>query len=140
MIMTNFKVSKNSWHYKFQDFFGLMPWRRRDFCSYWRGFIGAVLFVGLLLTLLSGIVFFSYLTGDDLFGDKFNIVLTTFFGFLAVASVPALILGLAFIFYLLHHYIIDVPTKLVEKEGTIFNVKYKSWKEKYCPMVEFIDE
>ena len=36
--------------------------------------------------------------------------------------------------------IIETPKKLVEKEGSIFNVKYKSWKEKYCPMVEFIDE
>lgn len=138
--MTNFKVSKNSWHYKYQDFFGLMPHRRKDFCTYWRGFIIANLFVALILVLISGTAFISYLAGDDLFGDKFNIVLTTFFGFLAVTALPTAIFGLAFIFYMLHYYIIDVPTKLVEKEGTIFNVKYKSWKEKYCPMVEFIDE
>lgn len=140
--MNNFVVNKNSFHYKLNCFMkttvGNVDKRQleyrlpRDFCSYWRmTFFSALwltllfLLVGLLATAIISQVIIAPLTSAIVVGSGLAIV-----GFV-IAMV-----------YLMEYLKDSTERKREHREKNnipdgIVATKYKSWKQKYCPRVEY---
>lgn len=145
MNMNKFVVNKNSWHFKMQDKMGTIPQIRRDFCSYWRGAILSLFLVAVITVTILFSLFLCFIVGDGLFGEYFSDSIVGYIlSFLSGFTFMASIIGFAILIATMPSYI---PKKISNKvreatqkeEPSIFVVKYKSWKEKYCPMVEFVD-
>lgn len=143
--MTKFVVNKNSWHFKLQDAMGTIPQIRRDFCSYWRGTILSLFLVALIVIMFLSSLSLCFVIGDGIFGKYFsdNIVgniLSFLSGIAFMASIIIFVVLIATMPTYISKKISDkVREETGKEEPSIFVVKYKSWKEKYCPMVEFVD-
>jgi hypothetical protein len=146
-IMNTYKINTSSWHYKLVNEVLHDACDRRDFCSYWRGVVISVLIV-LAGVSLFGLAFFMMLAmplytffqiyvmghGYDLFFVIFPWVLWS-------------LIGLSYI-----------GTKRKERriqkrqawnkmgypdpdpQPGLLAMWYQSYKGKFCPMVEFVDE
>lgn len=134
--MSKFVVNKNSWHFKLQDATGTIPQIRRDFCSYWRGTILSLFIVAIIVFTILFSLSLCFVIGDGIFGEYFSDDI--------VGRILSLLSGVAFTASIMIFvvFISSMPTYRAEegkKDPSIFVVKYKSWKEKYCPTVEFVD-
>lgn len=125
------KLRKNSWYDRIVTVYGCRdPWFIEngsvDFCEYWRSFIlgclviAAISFVGALtsvvLVLFPILAILVYInTGVFLLGN-----------FVGIGIVSCTLIGL----FLSSPYV----TKGVPN---IIKIKYHSYKEKYCPLVEY---
>lgn len=126
--MNKFVVNKNSWHYRFLRFMGNTEWdmsKVYDFCSYWRKFIFTsilaifiVLFVGLILSLILAALIIN--------------PVKTIITIVAVAS----IIGVVFL-VIGGAIFASKKTKEALYSESLIGTKYKSWKAKYCPMIEY---
>lgn len=138
--MQAFKVNRDSWHYKLNQKFlnerGDSEWYMRDnweqrhnnFCSYWR----VTMFRLVLALLIAAFGLLVLVTvGIGVYQDPWaalRIVSTAigifivFIGLLAIAA-----------------YIDNRKYKYKSKEApdSLFIAKYKSYKSKVCPMVEY---
>ncbi len=138
--MQAFKVNRDSWHYKLNQKFmnerGDNEWYMRDnweqrhnnFCSYWRVTMFRLVFA-LLITIF--IVMVLFMIGSGIYHDPWTAlavfssaigILITFIGLVAVAS-----------------YLDTRKHKRKNEEvpDSLFVAKYKSYKSKVCPMVEY---
>jgi hypothetical protein len=121
--MKNFVVAKNSWHRKMvarSDFVLSLP---RDFCSYWR----------TVIFLLIAYAIFAFMVVT-------TIALFSLFTLVSFAFAPLTSTAMVIMFALIFGWLWFKPEKKSEDvEYNIVKMKYKSWKGKYCPMVEYKD-
>lgn len=147
--MKPFKVKPDSWHYKIlrrayvekygssNNITAIMP---KNFCAYWRAVMFNIaqvvffftLFVGLAIAVLTGLSFAIYT-------DPLGVLV----GLAFVATVIGLVLLVKF---LVERYEASVQAKLYraelgiqepEKQQGLFVTKYKAWKAKICPAIEY---
>lgn len=136
--MKPFKINRKSWHYKLnQHFFNMEGsseyWMQRDwepkhntFCSYWRAtmfrFIfgsAMVAFFGMLFTMLGVATYQSPMA------------------VLSAVLVIAGILGTAIGSTVLIQYLKRRNAETADQPKSLFVQKYRAYKSKVCPMVEF---
>ncbi len=138
--MQAFKVNRDSWHYKLNqkfmnergdnEWYMLDNWEQRhnNFCSYWRVTMFRLVFA-LLIAIF--IVMVLFMIGSGIYHDPWTAlavfssaigILITFIGLVAGAS-----------------YLDTRKHKRKNEEvpDSLFVAKYKSYKSKVCPMVEY---
>jgi preprotein translocase subunit Sss1 len=145
--MEKFKVNKNSWHYKLvnEHVTDKYPYDLREkamptnFCAYWRrvviecmkNSIATILVVGSMLLVLGGLGYLIYLA----------FAVATIADFAAFALVllffAALVYGMLLPDILRKRKIKQLEKGTDEQPSNIFVTKYKSWKGKYCPAIEY---
>lgn len=142
--MENFKVSKDSWHFKVAGWGHAdrsLFWYPKDFCSYWRTVVLKLLFAFILTTFVSYVfaspfgLLYDWWMGNELSDDSWwsGGVAVLVIGFtLAIGAGAAVVIR-----------------NLAEKSSrrrsspkppSLLKTKYRSWKEKYCPLVEYDTE
>jgi len=109
----------------------------RDFCSYWRalviivvvllifGSIGGYIVIGTLHAIGAFLGFYAF---ADWTAPAFGVVLL-FIGFAALISV---VHGAT----VLYQRVAEIESH-TSRPPSMLKVKYKSWKEKYCPSIEY---
>lgn len=140
--MNNFIVNKNSFHYKLNYFMKCRmgsqnPWQFEDrlpadFCSYWR------------MTFFSALWLTIFLLGVGLLATAITIqVITAPLVSAIVVGSGLAIVGFIIAMLYLSEYLKDSAERKREYKKTnnipdgIITTKYKSWKQKYCPRVEY---
>lgn len=132
-------IKRNSWHYRLMDFMVLEPQHRTNICSYWGGFVLAVITAVLLSMLLTTfIIVFPFMAGSDIlfrglsFSDLtwLQVLASCGVGMLLMLSVLGAIIGLAFVSS-------DIERKTKTKEPGLLAMKLRSVKEKTCYKVDF---
>lgn len=150
--MENFTVKETSWHYrliKFVFFAGPVysekhDWDKvvfkerlpTDFCSYWRAFTKALLVLGFytLMALTAFAIPVLLIIA---------IIMSMIVEPLATGAVGALILlcvGTAALFIKGKSMSKKYAKHLSTTEPGMIRVKYRSWKDKYCPSIEYKDK
>jgi hypothetical protein len=140
--MKPFKVNRNSWHYKLnQHFFnerGNNEWYMRDtweqkhnnFCAYWRVTMFRLV---TAIAFTAGILSFLFVIGVVAYQhpwDTFVVVGSVVGAILAFVTIGACGMFLSEYFEKRKYQNKEVPDSL-------FVAKYKSYKSKVCPMVEY---
>jgi Na+/H+ antiporter NhaA len=126
-----FRVRRTSWHYKLLRFFVCeIP---EDFCSYWRKITGVFLMcligTGLVSTMLFYLLVVPYILAEHwLDGLIFQVL---------VAAVVGAVVGLVYLIVLFVSWLDNYEPP--QNPGLV-RMKYRSWKDKYCPMVEIVNE
>ena len=134
--MKPFKINRNSWHYKLNRKFcnthGDNDWymhdrwepRHNNFCAYWRATMFRVLWA-ITLTVFIGLLLF--VTGDAIYQHPidFLIIIGTILGLIALGAAA---LGLT-------HWLQKREKKEVPE--SLFVQRYKAYKSKVCPGVEY---
>jgi len=133
--MQVFKVSRSSWHYKVYDQFDWsLP---KDFCTYWRRVILGSLFlvgiIGFVCVLLFMLANLLYMLALALIANPVPILKL-------IGVVVAAFAGLAFTWWAAY----KVNKKVFygtdsDKQPSIVVAKYRSWKHKYCPAIEYTE-
>jgi hypothetical protein len=135
--MKPYVINKNSWHYKmiskgqyWDGYLSLSP--PKDFCSYWRMVMGKLLTYAFFITM--GTIFAVFL-GYNIYLDPIPVIggLFSAISILFIAGFIAVALEKAKERRRKHDY--DV--KFEEKPESLLKMKYRAWKEKTCPMVEY---
>ena len=134
--MKPFKVNRDSWHYNLnQNFFNdhqyhMERWeaKHNNFCSYWRVTMFRLVFA------LAGAVFILLILsmiGAGIYQDPLKALII-------VVHVVGLCLALVGIF-LFSMYLDERKSKRNYEDipDSLFVAKYKSYKSKVCPMVEY---
>lgn len=140
--MKPFKVNRDSWHYKLNKYFfnsnGSNRYYMEDrwepkhnnFCSYWRVTMLRLVFASAVTVVLSGLLF---ALGNVVYEYPWE-TLTT------IATAVAMIGGLVGIIAaaITVQHLWD-KRKLSKKDvpDSLFVAKYKAYKSKICPMVEY---
>lgn len=135
--MQAFNVNRNSWHYKLNKNFinetsmNVWEYRHRSFCAYWRATMFRL--VGAVLSAIGVVWFFGMIA--------YNIWM---FPLAAVIAV-----GIMLLFGATGWAIFGILTWLERrstdsweyekpaKQDSLFVQKYKSYKDKFCPTVDF---
>jgi hypothetical protein len=140
--MKPFKVNRDSWHYKLNkhflndrgdnEYYMQDYWERKhnNFCAYWRvtmfRLVVAMFGSAIILMLLFGLGQAIYQNPWDTFvvvGSVVGVVLA--FGTIGVCGM------------LLSEYLEKRKYQNKEVPDSLFVAKYKSYKSKVCPMVEY---
>ncbi len=160
--MEVFKVKKNSWHKPLCDSHckWMVPYiisrdlpsrtrgvMSRDFCSYFRGitiylvkFFMVAFLIGIILTGIP----FSLLSGSEIYADTpFIIALGMMLGWALWLLIQGMVA--VFLFGAVSAGLIEGIKYLWKKfhkdtgkpKQSMIITKYKSWKDKYCPAIEF---
>ena len=131
--MKPFKINRNSWHYKLnQNFFNNYQYsmeynwepRHNNFCAYWRATMFRVIWA-IALTVFAGL--FLFVTGNAIYEHPidFLIIIGSIIGMIAFA-VAVTSVG----YWLQKREKKEVPESL-------FVQRYKAYKSKVCPGVEY---
>lgn len=134
--MQTFKVSKNSWHYYLVANTSSSYDMPTDFCSYWRRVVISALFLclsviallvifGLLLYALGAWLYLLIVSPTDA-----AIAAASLFVVIAIITSPIWIGGLI-------TKAIQRKSKDIEKQPSLVATRYKSWKHKYCPAIDY---
>jgi hypothetical protein len=140
--MKPFKVNRDSWHYKLNQHFmnprGDNEWYMRDnweqkhnnFCAYWRvtmfRLVVALFGSAVILMLLFGL-------GQAIYQNPWD-------SFVIASSVVGVVLSFGTIGVcgmFLSEYLEKRKYQNKEVPDSLFVAKYKSYKSKVCPMVEY---
>lgn len=138
--MNAFKVNRDSWHYKTismtkdpHDRIGY--WRERweptDFCSYWRAFAFSILKIVFIVGFITAFIAFFLVVAWTLI----TAMIANPAGGFGVIGFFALIFGT--LYGTRRLYVWNKTRERTVREPGIIATKYKSWKESYCPMVEY---
>lgn len=134
--METFKVSTDSWHYKFLTKTGDsrydIKYGCKDFCSYWR----KVFFRGVVTLVVVALA--TILTGLYLNGLVFH-TSNTLIGTGIVLGVIASGIATLVIIDLLQDKMRERARENEGKPAGLIKTKYRSFKDKYCPMVEIVE-
>lgn len=139
--MEDFKPNPNSFHFKLVSAGDRHEYEMpKDFCSYWRSFawrlfFSFVLTVVALYTIVSPIgLLYYYVQGLPLGGDPWwtgGVFLWRIIIFVAA------VLGLAGLVKMVVESILEAKRGTPKKPDGVVKMKYKAWKGKYCPMVDY---
>lgn len=132
--MKPFKIDRDSWHYKMNKHFmnnyehNMWAWeaKKNNFCAYWR----ATFFRIVALTAFASFIF-AILS---------MMVLGTIANPLAALTVLGVILAIIAFFatlVLAHTGYTAYAKKYEDKPDSLFVQRYKAYKSKVCPMVEY---
>lgn len=140
--MKPFKVNRDSWHYKLnQHFFnerGNNEWYMRDnweqkhnnFCSYWRVTMFRLV---TAIAFTAGILSFLFVIGVVAYQHPWDTFVVV--GGVVGAVLAFCTIGLCGMF--LSEYLEKRKYQNKEVPDSLFVTKYKSYKSKVCPMVEY---
>ena len=134
--MKAFRVNRDAWHYKLnQNFwndhlYDMEPWedKHNNFCSYWRATMfrlvfasASAVFILLMLVVLGSVIYQNPLEA-----------------LISISSAVGLCLALVGIFAF-SMYLDERKSKRNYEDipDSLFVAKYKSYKSKVCPMVEY---
>lgn len=133
--MKPFKINRDSWHYKLnkhfmnEDQYWMDRWeaRHNNFCSYWRATVFRTIF---LLLIVVAVVFtigaLTYVFVTDPVGS--SIAIAAILGIVAIPIIGILITG----------FFKDSLERLeIDKNPSIIVQRYKMYKSKICPSVEY---
>lgn len=137
--MKTFKINENSWHARLVKFFHTDLEMIDNFCDYWWKLMGtlffilpcsviAISFMIWALVVMPMILWYQMMTGT---WDDFGAILgLTYWGLYSLT-------GIRFIIAMrqTRRYLED---RGFEQQPSIVGMKYKSFKEKFCPAVEFV--
>lgn len=136
--MKTFKVNKNSWHYRFQEYVETDPYLRKDFCSYWRGLVYAFLKVIWFMLSLAAIailtLFMFTIIGYLVFTFVYPDITWSF-----LTEVFATLLGGVIISTAIYITYKIATRETKNTEASIVATKYQSLKDRVCYKVEFHD-
>lgn len=130
--MNKFKIRTNSWHYKLLQTWGTSHYeidRMMNFCSYWRKVVGCMIMTAIVLgfiALLAGLMIYAIVTAPI---QSMGITLATI-GILAACvgcTYGSIKVSQSF-------------NSAYENSDSLIMTKYRSFKEKYCPMIEVSDD
>lgn len=133
--MKPFKINRNSWHYKMNTiFFNEYQYsmernwepRHNNFCSYWRATFFRIVFITMFASFI-----FALLS---------MMVLGTIANPMAALSVLGVILAIIALIVggvLAHTGYTAYAKKYEDKPDSLFVQRYKTYKSKVCPMVEY---
>lgn len=142
--------NKNSWHYKIANWMDYDPdYHGSDICSYTRRIGLGLLFIGLAFVLTSVL---CYALVQALFGLVFSLAvgmwIVSVIGEITLIAIGT-ISGFIAVLFLVGWFSQKLherrerryAKRLTEPEGPDSFVKhaYKSWKEKYCVNIKFIE-
>ena len=137
--MKPFKVNRDSWHYKLnknvlnenEDRMERWENKHNNFCSYWRSTMIRLCFVAIFV---SAALFLLAVIGMATYNnpwEAFKVVSITLGAFTFVAGIALIVI------------VLDVRKNLKKesaKPDSLFVAKYKSYKSKVCPSVEYSKE
>ena len=136
--MKPFKINRNSWHYRLnRHFFNQHSYsmdrnwepNHSNFCSYWRATMFRLIFA-IMLTIVAGLFLSMIVVGAYYNPWKaLEIVLTIFIACLTL-------FGAMIVAYCIHEYK-ERNKKTVDEPKSLFVQKYRAYKSKVCPMVEY---
>ena len=140
--MKAFRVNRDTWHYKLNKYFLNSygqnryymedQWepRHNNFCSYWRATMFRLVFA-LATVIAVGIVIF--LTGLFIYENPIEVVkiVMTIIGFIAV------LFGVAVTSVGVRELLDRRKRKAATVPDSLFVTRYKAYKSKICPMVEY---
>ena len=134
--MKPFKINRNSWHYKLnQNFFNdrqyyMESWedKHNNFCSYWRVTMFRSVFALAAATFIFAV---SVMIGAGIYQDPLKALII-------VGSVVGIFSAVGGIFAF-SMYLDDRKRKRNYEDipDSLFVAKYKSYKSKVCPSVEY---
>lgn len=154
--MEKFVIKRDSWHFKFlrwakdakkkpNSFEERLP---RDFCSYWNSIIGYMIMT-VVASLMLGVFVISVL----MITVFLALVVYTMLNYIAVVlgatgttHIALYSFGILFFcigaFFAAKKLILKARDNYLHEEKTpgLIKTKYRSWREKYCPMIEYEKE
>jgi hypothetical protein len=136
--MQTFKVNRTSWHYKMLAKHDPNPWPQ-DFCSYWR----RVLFVGAMLAFFATVGLVIAVGLLFLIGYWLYLAVVAPIEAVKIAGILLAILSFASLPWvvskLLKRFAKSRSVNAKPVQPSIFMAKYRSWKHKYCPGIEYTE-
>jgi len=132
--MKPFTINRNSWHYKlnknffndYQHHMGYWEAKHDNFCSYWRVTTFRLVFA---------------LTGSTFFLLVFSMISVGMYQdplkALIIVGIPVGLFSAVFGIFLFSMYLDDLNRKNEDIADSLFVAKYKSYKSKVCPMVDY---
>jgi hypothetical protein len=144
--MKPFKINRNSWHYKLNKFFieyeepinhweanALARWEARhtNFCSYWR----ATIIKSIVATLLAaiGIIILTAL-GISIYENFIEFATAII---LVATTVTVIFGGSALIRYSIDRFKNRSAAETPQKPEGLFAQRYRAYKSRICPMIEY---
>jgi hypothetical protein len=134
--MKPFKINRNSWHYKLnQNFlndrqYHMEYWedKHNNFCSYWRATMFRLVFASAAAVF---ILLMLFVIGDVIYQNPWDALII-------VGSVVGIFSAVGGIFAF-SMYLDERKSKRNYEDipDSLFVAKYKSYKSKVCPMVEY---
>lgn len=128
------KISRNSWHYRFQDAMELYPETRKDFCSYWRGlvlsFILTIVYSIAITVTIATTLLLAGTTGTVFLAYFYPGLVTTYIGIILSTLLGGLLICLAVLIV----RSINLPKV---SHTSIITIKYNAIKNKTCYKVDF---
>lgn len=132
--MKPYVINKDSWHYKLISRGKTSYWNLylapKDFCSYWRMVVFKIL--GYIFITCFATLFLAFL-GYNIYLDPIPVLGGLFIAIIALSVFLAISLEKIKERKRKRDYDVEFEDK---KEGLIA-MKYRAWKEKTCPMVEY---
>ena len=127
--MHSYKVYKNTWHYelvysayRFDD----MP---KDFCSYWRAVVGCILAKTMLYgTMIVVVIVLILGLGAAIYYEPIQMLS------LAMTVLISVGLGLLYTYFI---SLFKTKSQADSKQPSLLAAKYDSWKNRYCPSIEY---
>lgn len=136
--MKPYVINKNSWHYKlvskdrdWEYFTYRVP---KDFCSYWRKVVSKVLEI---LFVVAVVTLFAVFLGYNIYLNPIPVIGGIFSAIVLLGGAIFVAMGIGKVQEKKRKRDYEVEFE-GEKEG-LFAMKYRAWKEKTCPMVEYED-
>lgn len=135
--MKPFRINRNSWHYKLNThLFNSDRWcmergwerSHSNFCSYWRATVLRILFA---TAMLAPVLLFVVLVVSSAISDPVGFSITLGF----TVALVALAIGLGFFTY--HLKSRKLKAVASEKPESLVAQRYRAYKSKICPYVEF---
>lgn len=137
------KLNVNSWHYKLAESVGYDP-DNNDICSYTRRVIvGIFCLVALIVFIAATSAAISFLLVHMVLGAYFYFAyglvpaFEFFFGWgIVIVSAICAACNLSYLKLKERKYLRDTE----EKEPSFFVTAYRSWKDKFCVKLQFVDK
>lgn len=127
--MREFVVDRAKWHFTVvtisTNVFSQYQRRPEDFCSYWRHFVAGLVAISLVSSLI-GIL--AFLLGMSLYQNPVGFLLGTLIIVLSAATLTGAV-------WTKHEY--HKRRMSADRAPGILSMKYKSWKQKYCPALVY---
>lgn len=136
--MKPFIINRKSWHYKLNEHFlndrshYMEGWEKEhnDFCSYWR-----VTMIRLILFIAALIVAGCVIAWMGLFIYEYPWVAAK--GAAILLSILLMFIGMAFVSVTYEDYKLKKKNEDEDRPESLFAQKYRAYKSKICPMVEY---
>ena len=137
--MKPFRINRKSWHYQLNRYFfnhytdWMSQWeaRHNNFCSYWR----ATLFRSIFATLLAAIcIIILTALGISIYKNPIEFAMALA---LVVTSLTVIFGGATLIRYSIERFKNRSTAETTEKPEGLFAQRYRAYKSRICPMIEY---